>query len=180
MKRWIAIAHHLPERTRLRSPALRRDEAACDRLAETLARLPGVLAVHVRPYTGSALVEHEPEVLLDMLADAAASVLDGARVLARDERPPLGDEIPALSSLARKIVRATRDLDRDIRRHSAGSVDLGTLATIGFLGAGAAEIARKGELPLPPWFTLAWWGFRTFMTAEQREIRVESDPDAEP
>jgi hypothetical protein len=26
---------------------------------------------------------------------------------------------------------------------------------------------------LPPWFNLAWWGFRTFMTTEQPEIQAD-------
>ena len=38
--RWLAIAHHLPERTRLRSPVLRRDPPLCERLADALAALP--------------------------------------------------------------------------------------------------------------------------------------------
>ena len=179
MTRWIAITHHLPERTRLRSPALRRDEPACDRVADALARLPGVQAVHVRPYTGSALVEHAADVSPEVVAGAAAEVLGGARVLARGEPPPLSEEVPALSSLARKVARAARDLDREIRRHTEGSIDLGTLAALGMVGAGAAEIVRTGELSVPPWYNLAWWGVRTFVTAEEREIRVERDPDAD-
>jgi hypothetical protein len=172
--RWIAIAHALPERTRLRCPALRRDDPACERLADTLARVPGVHAVHVRPYTGSVLIEHDPGVAAPALADEAARVLDCPKVLASGESPPVPTQVPAFSSLARKIVSAARELDRDIRRKSDGSVDLGTLATLGFVGAGAAQVATTGELPLPPWFNLAWWGFRTFVTSEQREIQLES------
>jgi hypothetical protein len=28
---------------------------------------------------------------------------------------------------------------------------------------------------MPPWFNLAWWGFRTFMTAEQEEIEAAGE-----
>jgi hypothetical protein len=31
-------------------------------------------------------------------------------------------------------------------------------------------------VPLPPWFNLAWWGFRTFVTTEQAAIRAETEP----
>jgi hypothetical protein len=63
---------------------------------------------------------------------------------------------------------------------SDGSVDLGTLATLGMLGAGAVQVATTGALPFAPWFNLAWWGFRTFVTSEQQEIRLESDAGEHP
>jgi hypothetical protein len=28
------------------------------------------------------------------------------------------------------------------------------------------EVPVKGNLPAPPWFNLAWWVFRTFITFE--------------
>jgi hypothetical protein len=171
--RWLALVHHLPERTRLRSPVLRRDHASCERVADVLAAVAGVRVVHVRPYTGSVLVDHERSVAHEALVAEAARVLACTCVLARGEPPPLDPDVPPLSSIARKLVATVRALDRDVRRSTAGTVDLGTLATLGFIGAGAAEIATTGRLPMPPWFNLAWWGFRTFITAEQDEIRAE-------
>ena len=29
---------------------------------------------------------------------------------------------------------------------------------------------------MPPWFNLAWWGYRTFMTNEQDEISSLDEP----
>ena len=57
-------------------------------------------------------------------------------------------------------------------------MDLGVLATLGLIGAGAAEIVVTGKLPIPPWFNLAWWGFRTFMTTEQPEIEAADADDS--
>jgi hypothetical protein len=167
---WIEVAHQMPGRTRLRAPALRRDEPACERLAEALAGVAGVRAVHVRPYTGSAVIEHDESVLAQSLTECASRTLGIERVLAPGEQPPLDAQAPPLASLARKIAGVVSELDRDLRRVSAGSVDLGTLATLGFIGAGAAQVATSGTLPMPPWFNLAWWGFRTFMTTERAEI----------
>ena len=173
--RWLAIAHHLPDRTRLRTPVLRKDPAACERLADVLAAIPGVREVNIRPYTGSVLVDHDDKLAIGTLVATAREALAIDRVLAAGERPPLDPEVPPFSSIARKVVVAVREVDRDLRRSSDGTVDLGMLATLGFLSAGAAEVIASKELPLPPWFNLAWWGFRTFMTTEQPEIEAEAD-----
>jgi hypothetical protein len=164
--RWLTVAHHLPGRTRLRTPVLRKEASACERLADALAAIPGVREVKVRPYTGSVLIEHEDQLPIGTLVEAARVTLAIDHILAVGEKPPLEAEVPPFSSIARKVVLAARDLDRDVRRGSDGTIDLGMLATLGFLSAGAAEVVASGKLPLPPWFTLAWWGFRTFMTTE--------------
>jgi hypothetical protein len=160
---WLTIVHHLPGRTRLRSPALRRDPAACERMADALAEVPGVREVRVRPYTGSVLISHRG-VPAATLADAASRALDGARVLANGEPPPLPRAVPAFSTLRHKLATIASEIDRDIRRGSDGSVDLGTLATFSLASAGALGVAATGQLPMPPWFNLAWWAYRTFMT----------------
>jgi len=172
--RWLMVAHHLPERTRLRTQVLRKDPAACERLADALAALAGVREVAIRPYTGSILVEHAPTLPLATLVHTVRDVLAIERVLAAGERPPVPAEVPPVSTIAREVALAVRELDRDIRRGTEGSVDLGVLATLVFLGAGAAEVVASGELPLPPWFNLAWWGFRTFMTTEGPAIDVKT------
>ena len=172
-QRWISITHHLPERTRLRTPVLRKDPAACERLADHLAAIAGVREVKIRPYTGSILVEHTQGVTVSHLVSATRSVLGLERVLAAGEPEPLEEEVPPLSSIARQLAVVMRQLDRDIRRATDGFSDLGTLATLAFLAAGAVNIVTSEELPLPPWFNLAWWGFRTFVTLEQEEINAE-------
>ena len=175
--RWLALVHQLPERLRLRSPLLRRDPATCERLADAIAAIAGVHEVRVRPYTGSALVHHARQLDAALLVETARRALDCSLVLAPGEPPPVEAEAPAFSTVARQLVSAIRDLDREILRGTEGAVDLGTLATLGFVGAGAAEVAATGRLPMPPWFNLAWWGFRTFVTMEEDEIRA---PDPAP
>ena len=175
-RRYIAIVHVLPGRTRLRSPLLRRDEPSCERVADHLAARPGTREVIVKPYTGSVLITHARDVTATALADEAARVLGGATVLAPGESPPMPEHVPPFSAVARKLAQAVQEIDADIRRKTDGAVDLGTLATLGFFGAGAAEVAASGKLPLPPWFNLAWWGFSTFVTTEQAEIAAERPP----
>lgn len=175
---WLAISHELPERTRLRSPILRKDVAACERVADALADVGGVREVRVRPYTGSVLIVHADDVTAKSLLDVVARALGNPKILAPGERPPVEGDVPAMTSLARKVVHAIREIDDEVKRATEGTIDLGTLTTLGFVGAGALEIAGTGQLPLPPWFNLAWWGFRTFVTTEQEEIRAECDGEA--
>ena len=174
MMRYLAIAHHLPERTRLRSPVLRKDLPICERLADALAAVPGVREVKVRAYTGSVLIEHAADVAVSTLVEESRRVLACDKVLAIGESPPYDEQVPALSNLARTVVATFREIDRDIRRVSEGEVDLGTLTTLGMIGAGAAQVITNRKLQMPPWFNLAWWGFRTFVTAEQDEIGIET------
>ncbi len=177
---WIQLAHQLPERTRLRSPALRKNVAACERVVDELAAIAGVREVRARPYTGSVLVVHADDIAAATLVDATARVLGISKVLAPGELPPVDGNVPPLASLARKLVAAMRGIDCDLRRASDGTVDLGTLTTLGFVGAGAVEVATTGQLPMPPWFQLAWWGFRTFVTTEQDEIQAEAAGTPDP
>jgi hypothetical protein len=154
---------------------VRKDDAACERLADRLSAVPGVREVRVRPYTASALIVHGSEVALQALLDVAQESTGADQVLRQGEPPPFDLHVPRLASIAGRLATIGRELDRDLLRASGGSVDLGTLATLSFITAGAAEIVATRSLPMPPWFNLAWWGFRTFMTAEQEEIEAAGE-----
>jgi hypothetical protein len=172
---YLQIVHAIPGRTRLRYPALRRDPARVALVADSLAANAGVHEVKIRPYTGSILVTHEPAVTTDVLVETVQRVVACDRVVALGESPPMDREIPQLSKIAKLAATAFREIDRDVMRATDGNIDLGTLVTLGFFGAGAAEVAIEREVAMPPWFNLAWWGYRTFMTNEQAEIAAAKD-----
>jgi hypothetical protein len=172
---WVHVVHAIAGRTRLRCPKLRRDRQACEILADALTACEGVREVRVRPYTASVLVLHAPEVTSGELAELARSVLALERVLGLGERAPRPQDVPELSRLAKIAAAAFRRIDRDVKRASEGSVDLGTLVTALFFGAGALQMASERQVELPPWFNLAWWGYRTFMTNEQQEIESRDE-----
>lgn len=168
--RYLQVVHVLPGRTRLRAPWLRRDARAATAAADAIAALPGVHEVVVRAYTGSVLATHEPDVAFATVVDAAARALACERVIAVGEEPPRPTDVPRLSKIAKLAATAFHELDRELMRRTRGSFDLGTLATLGFVGAGAVEVVAKREVDTPPWFTLAWWGYRTFSQSEREEI----------
>jgi hypothetical protein len=171
---FIEVAHRLPGRVRVRIPALRRRADEVERVARRAADLAGVLEVEGHPFTGSLVVRFDPTVVAD--ERIVAALRDAAGVCAvvwpgeRRPAPPAPAGAPA-SGAGRATVQAFRSLDDEIVRITGGGLDLGTLATLGFFGAGALQVAATGKVPAPPWFQLAGWGFRTFMTVEAAAVR---------
>jgi hypothetical protein len=175
--RYIQIVHALPGRTRLRLPWLKDDHDTATRLADQLARLPGVQELEVRPYTGSLLCQHDDHRLDRARLVAHVCALSGIdQVVALGETPPappLRPDAPTANVVARELHGLFRDLNENVLRATEGNMDLPTLITVGFLGAGAAEVAVTGRLPLPPWFNLAWWGYSLFETHERPAVMAK-------
>jgi hypothetical protein len=182
---YIEIAHRLPGRLRVRVPTLRKRRAEAEQVAGRIAGLDGVLEVEGHPFTGSLLVRFDPARadegrILDALREATGVRL----VVAPGEPRPAPRVVPGgpASAVGRATVQAFRSLDDDILRVTGGGMDLGVLATLGFLAVGALEVAVTRKLPAPPWFNLAWMGFRTFMTVEAAAVRegggdAQADPE---
>jgi hypothetical protein len=168
----VTVAHHLPQRTRLRvAPPLSPEDAQA--LADALAAVGGVAEVEVNRRTGSILVAHGPA--LDTTALVAS-----VRAVAGPAPPPEGERAAeGITGIGREVHRLFVDANRDLRRATDGMLDLGTAATVTLFAAGALEVVATQELPVPPWFNLAWWSFRTFMTTiEQKVPRKEQGHDA--
>ena len=170
--RQLRVVHALEGRLRLRLPWLRQAEAEAHLLADRMAEWPGVIEVQVRPFTGSVLCFYDATQLAadELIAQiAAATAADHVVPLGEEPQPsnPLarpGDG--KRSSVARAFVRSVREINADTLNASDGRLDLGTLAALGFIGAGAFEILSTRQLPVPPWFNLAWWALQTFTTFE--------------
>jgi hypothetical protein len=175
--RAVSIVHRLAGRTRLRIGrfTLGAEEAAA--LAAALVALPGVGQVSVDRRAASVLCLHGLDVDPARLVDSARTVL---AALAPPAPAVHQGGAPPPSAVAREVARLFRSLDQEVRDATDGRLDLGTLTTLGFVGAGAVEVAIKQRLPAPPWFNLAWWGFRTFLTFEGDAIRAASVPGKDP
>jgi hypothetical protein len=164
----VRVVHALPGRTRLRVVGPRLDDAPARELAEALAQVGGVLHVTINRRTGSVLCEHESTTAGDTLRARAEEVLTAAGYLGR--AAPAETRVIA-SGVARALSRFFSEANASVLRATDGRLDLGVLVSMGFVGMGAVEVAVKRELPAPPWFNLAWWGFRTFMTVEAPAVR---------
>ena len=171
---FLEVAHRLPGRVRVRIPALRRRADEVERVARDAADLSGVLEVEGHPFTASLVVHFDPARVAEERVVAALREAAGVGTVLQpgEPRPALPPRTGApASAVGRATVEAFRALDDEVIRVSGGGMDLGTLATLGFFGAGALELAVTGKIPAPPWFQLAWWGFRTFMTVEVAAVR---------
>jgi Heavy metal associated domain 2 len=175
--RVIRLVHSLPGRLRLRLAWLRGEEEEATALAEMLARLGGMVRVTVRPYTGSVLCDYEPAEIDERAILEAVKAETGVRMLLRASDPEpkqvSADERAAVeegTTIAKAVARAFRQINLDLLQATSGRLDLGTLMSLGFLSAGFVQLVRQRRIPVPPWFNLAWWAFRTFTEAERKAI----------
>jgi hypothetical protein len=169
--RYLQVVHAIDGRARLRLPWLHAEQRPEEiaRLADELSRVPGMREVEIRAYTGSVLCRYDAARL-----GPAAILAAIARITGVETTVGLGERPPAPPSrtdggpgeVARELARVFKDLDDEVLRATDGKLDMGTLTTFGFLGAGALGVASGQKVIAPPWFTLAWWALRTFMLFE--------------
>jgi Heavy metal associated domain 2 len=173
------VVHELPGRTRLRVPAALLSPERAERLADALTAVAGVAKVEINIRTGGVLVSHAPSLLAADLSARAEATLSSLQAEGVPVSPSADGK--GITSIARDLKRVFVDADRDLRKATDGMLDLGTATTLTMLAAGAVEIAVTEKLPVPPWFNLAWWSFRTFMTTiEVKAVAAHEVRPAEP
>lgn len=175
--REVLLVHALERRVRLRSPVLAGQRAACQRVAEELAREPGCEVVKVRPLTGSVIIERgegklDPEGLRTRLTELVDRALDD------HQGRPIATALeagahPGPTRVARAIAHAFVAINADMREAMDGHADLGTILPVFFASAGLTEIGVTGKLPVPAWFNLLWWSVRSFMTFNPEAVLEE-------
>jgi hypothetical protein len=142
----MAVAVHLMHRTRgrlrLRAPERRGDAGWLTQAAEMVQTLPGVHSVQAGITTGSLLIHHDPRIELE-------PVLAGLDLWQWRGTPPPAS--PPLATLAGLISQ----VDGALSRGSGGGADLSTLAFLGLVGMGAAQLAR-GEV-MAPAVSMLWY-----------------------
>lgn len=181
MPRYIYVVHVLPGRVRLRLPWLREHASLAHELAEGLTAVEGMDVVEVRPFTGSVLCLHDPEMLEAKDVVREVRELTGVDLVIRPgEEPPeeatLFDALETGSDVARATSRFVKGLNVDVLRATHGRVGLGVLMSMGFAAAGVAKVVTTRQIPMPDWFNLAWWAFATFTGVERPAINSTEPP----
>jgi Heavy metal associated domain 2 len=164
---FLTVAHAVPGRTRLRVHPTPLAIDTAEAIATRLAAQPGVTDVEVNRLTGSVRCHHREDLSASDLLELVQAALPGAVMLGPDQAPPPPEPPASRSAVARSVAQAFRAVNQQVLTATNGSLDLGTIAALGFAGTGAVEVMVKGNLPAPPWFNLAWWAFRTFITFEE-------------
>ncbi len=168
--RYIQLVHHMAGRTRFRLSWIGRDREDARRIAHELSGLAGMVEVRIRPQTGSVLCLHEEALEPGQLLDDLRRITGVDAVFGAGERPT-----PALvprhgSTLGLEMLTLFREVDRDILRETEAHLNLASLTVLGFGTLGAVNTITTGILPLPPWYSLAWWSFRVLATVEARNL----------
>jgi hypothetical protein len=168
----IEIAHAMPGRTRLRIRGGKLDTDVATRLADAVAAQPGIERVEIDVRTGSALCSHTTTTDAAVVLKAAQTCLAklGPGAVAKPAPVPNG----GTTAIARELAKFFQEANRDLLAATEGRLDIGTAATLSFLGAGSLQVVARQKLPAPPWFNLAWWGFRAFITLEAGAIQPHS------
>ncbi len=173
--RFVQIVHAMPGRVRLRMPWLRKAEQEGEAIADRIAAIDGVDEVQVRPFTGSVLILFDvTRIDVNAIVAAAAAAAEVVRIVQPGEAPPAASGLARpgdghRSSVAKALMRSARELNADTLNATDGRLDLGTMAFLAFMSAGAAEVVFSRQLPAPPWFNLAWWAIQAFTTFESGE-----------
>ena len=175
---FLTIAHAVPGRTRLRVHPTPLEVDTAEAIATRLAAQPGVADVEVNRLTGSVRCHHREDLPASDLLDVVQAALPGAVALGPGQAPPPAEPPEGRSAVARSVAQAFRAVNQQVLTATNGSLDLGTIAALGFAGTGAVEVMVKGNLPAPPWFNLAWWAFRTFITFEGNHAGAPAEKPA--
>ena len=180
-----AIAHHLPQRTRIKLPKAHRDAASIARLTDSVKRVNKVKSVEVNPRTGSMLVYHEEDTevlgsLQDALGEVASELIEAAL-----EAEAIS--FPGLSIVAHLIGKTMGKADTHLSNVTNNVVDLKTMLPVSFLAAGITQSLRSGAFlaPVPNWvfFYMAYDTYMRFhspsMTAISQKLNETKLPDSD-
>src|SRR5262249_4775158 len=143
----------IPGRLRLRVPS-----DAGESFADTLRAAPGVRSVVWSPRTRGLLVLFDPDstsapAILEVLGERAG--FDDAPAQRGEGQP---HEAPAVTAA---VVGTVSEIDRRVRRSTAGALGLGTLVPAALALWAAGEIARGRVVPLS-WSSALWYAHGLF------------------
>ncbi len=156
------VAHHLPNRTRLRIPKNHRNAVFMDNFEKSLKKIPNVKTVTSNYDTGSIIIEHEehPEIL-NLIGSSLEGVANEV-FEAMLEGEPI--EAIGISVIGHVIYQNFAKLDNAISQATNNNIDLKLLLPIGFLSAGIYKASRtQGWLSQVPTFVLFYYAYDSFL-----------------
>ncbi|HEX5081309.1 MAG TPA: hypothetical protein VFY40_04650 [Blastocatellia bacterium] len=147
------IAHQMPGRTRIRIPAMRRNDAYFQNVQKALQECNGVAGVETNPLTASVLVYHFSS--LDKIKEFA----EGRNLFLIEAKPESSESLPS-----ERISAQLKSLDQRIMEITGGRLDGKEAAFSGLLLAAAYQVFKGSVLPAGA--TLVWYAL-ILMTQKQ-------------
>ena len=176
-RHFAEVAHAVHGRVRLKFPGAKRDPALLDQLKTTISEIHGVDAVDVKASSGSLVIyydpEHHPEVaaLLHCLTQIEPAPM---MVKSPPVQPPPNradeltrnieneaDFLAEHSAIAKTVVGAVKQLDKDIKRSTNNNLDLKIMVPVALAGVTFLEIGAAAATPM--WITLAIFSLNHFV-----------------
>jgi hypothetical protein len=176
------VAHATHGRVRLKIPAAKRNPDLLNQIKAAFETLPGIDSIEVRQESGSLVICYDPDHHQDIAslfvslsqAQAAPVAVDHPAVAPAAHRPPptkvddLTSSIEAEaeylaehSHIARSVVEAVKQLDRQLKRSSNNNLDLKIMVPIALAAVTFLEIGAAAATPM--WVTLAIFSMNHFV-----------------
>ncbi|MGK3996464.1 hypothetical protein [Sorangium sp. So ce1024] len=176
--RGVFIIHCIPGRARLAVPALRRDPARAEEIAELARACPSVVDARVSAWAASLTVEHEPDVPLEGVLSELAEIpeLSGCGCGSLDALAPpprcAGPvEPPSPNRTARLVVEAADRVNAASLTVPPPHVDLRLLIPGVLVGSGLMQVLLRRSPAAPHWVTLIKYGVDAFLVLNRGRIQ---------
>ncbi|WP_437782545.1 hypothetical protein [Sorangium sp. So ce1097] len=177
--RGVFIIHCIPGRARLAIPALRRDPARAEEIAELARACPSVVDARGSAWAASLTVEHEPDVPLEGVLSELAEIpeLSGCGCGSLDELAPpparcaAPADPPSPGRTARLLVTAADRLNAASLAVPPPQVDLKLLIPGLLVGSGLLQVLLRRSPAAPHWITLVKYGVDAFVVLNHGRIQ---------
>lgn len=183
-KHTAEVAHAVHGRVRLKIPAAKYNPVLLDQVKAAFIGLPGVDGIETKPKSGSVVIyydrEHHPELAslfktMSQTPAAPVAVDHPAAPEAIKPRKPPSNKVDELtgnieaeaeflaehSMIARSVVDAIKELDRQIKRSTNNNIDLKIMVPVALAGVTFLEIGAAAATPM--WVTLAIFSMNHFV-----------------
>ena len=147
------ICHHSAQRLRIRITSRKGNTAYFEKLQSTLAGLRSFDELEVNALTGSVLI-----------VDQQVDIAEIAAYAKERQLFDLTNNNDTRSPTTTQLVSHLENLNINIRRMTAGEMDLAGILLLFLLISGLTELLR-GRIQMPPWYTAFWYAFGIYKLA---------------
>jgi Heavy metal associated domain 2 len=147
------VSHGMARRLRIKIPSKKGDVSYFSTLRERLSTCPGVGEIRVNPQTGSALISYECD---------RKALVEFAR---ENDLFLLRRFTPRRKSLFGNVADTFQAYNKDLKKFTAGEVDIPSLIFLSLVISGIWQIAR-GNLAMPAWYTAFYYALGVFTRAQ--------------